>query len=87
MVGDTGELAERFASGDRGGAAKKLVIEFTPVGMVDMPPAPIDKAVTAHSHLLLLLPLTGERLLFTGQKSRRPRSKRMRASASIFSFP
>lgn len=30
MVGDTGELAERFASGDRGGAAKKLVIEFTP---------------------------------------------------------
>lgn len=64
----------------------EVSVELT-VGIVDIPPAPMERAVTAQSHLLLPLPLTGERLLFAGQKSRRPRSKRTRASASIFSFP
>lgn len=53
-----------------------------------MPLAPIESDVTAHLQLFLpAVPFTGERLWFGGQKSRRPRSKRTRASARILSFP
>lgn len=53
-----------------------------------MPLAPIESDVTAHLQLFLpAVPFTGERFWFGGQKSRRPRSKRTRASARILSFP